>query len=1645
MRIRKHARGLSLLLCAALLAGQPGTTIYAEGTASDTEGLCEHHPEHTTECGYVEAVEGHRCEHDHTDDCYTDELICGYDDEDMELATDSDATHKHTQKCYERDCPHERGEHDEDCGYVEAVKGQPCAFVCDECDKKEPEADSGNNPSAPDLPEPDHKQPEEEEVFTITDFDGLDEAVQYQTVSPGTKLDELNLPATLRASGYKVNDAEGGREGPLGGTVTDNTEPTPEPITIQGVTWEPDEAYDDTAEQGGYIFTPVLPDGYTRATGVELPEIYVRIGEANVTLDVQGDVLTVNFDDNGSGGTSKNDNDMKMAIDAALSTLSPDSQKSVTTIKLTGGATEITGYNWSYLLETYHKHSDWDSLTALDLSCLAGLEAVGNGATGTLSQITKLQTLALPDGLAQIGDFAFYGCGSLALQELPDSLTQIGDNAFYSCGSLALQELPDGLKQIGDFAFSYCKSLALQELPVGLKQIGDAAFSSCGNLALQTLPDGLKQIGDSAFSSCGNLALQSLPDGLKQIGNSAFYNCKSLTSLTIPASVESIDNRAFYGCTNLTKVTFEGATAPTFGREIFGGITPQPTVFVPEGATGYEIFSPQVTGVLSVNFDSNGSGGTSENDNDMKTAIDAALSTLPPGDQMSIITIKLTGGVTEITGYNWKYLLERYHKDSGWDSLTTLDLSGMTSLEAIRNTNSVRFSMTKLQTLILPGGLTQIGNSAFAGCENLALQSLPGGLNQIGNRAFSGCKNLALQALPDGLNQIGYSAFSGCESLALQALPDGLKQIGDSTFVGCENLALQALPDGLNQIGDKAFSGCTGLALQALPDGVKQIGDYAFAGCENLALQALPPDLNQIGDYAFNSCTSLVLQKLPDGVNQIGDFVFDGCESLALQALPDGLKQIGDFAFNGCENLALQALPPDLTQIGYMAFSGCTSLDKIIMEPTTAPTLRTGAFENTSSGLTFYVPKGGTGYNSGGWENLNTVEYTPITSISLPPILELRPHGSGTLPPTFIPGGATFKEIIWESSDTNIVTVNQDGKVTAVSNGTATITATSRQGRKTAACAVTVKDAPPATIPVTDVKLNYSAYTLHTDKDPRSFQLAATVGPADASNKAVSWQSSDANIATVDASGNVTAVKEGTATITVITKDGSKKASCVVTVETYSSGGGGSDNDNNSRSYVTITTPKPPQPDNPVLAVVETPVTVGNGTAAGMTNDGSTSEAITRALNTARQKGREKYGIAVQYDATTTAAYDGFSITIKRTTLDHLLDPNNGVKYLTLNTSVVDLTFDLAALREIAKQSTGDITLTATREKTVTGDLLAAVGTRPAYRLAVVYTGQDGKTATVQNFGAGSVSVGLAYTPAENEQAGGLYLVYGDDNGGVTWYYRSSYDKGSGNVIASTGHFSVYGVGYKPAPAFTDTAGHWAKADIDFAASRGLLNGTGDATFSPDVTISRGMFVTALGRLAGIDPAAYPSSSRFSDVPDTAYYAPFVEWAASKGIVNGTGTNTFDPDRAVTREEMAVIMQRYAGKLGYALPVAREAEIFADDAKITSSMKDAVQAMQQAGVMNGKGGHLFAPKDTATRAEAAAVLRRFVEVVIDRDTAGGWTQNEAGGWLYYENNKPVTGWKQLESKWYYFYADGSMAANTEIDGYQIGLDGARNS
>ena len=151
--------------------------------------------------------------------------------------------------------------------------------------------------------------------------------------------------------------------------------------------------------------------------------------------------------------------------------------------------------------------------------------------------------------------------------------------------------------------------------------------------------------------------------------------------------------------------------------------------------------------------------------------------------------------------------------------------------------------------------------------------------------------------------------------------------------------------------------------------------------------------------------------------------------------------------------------------------------------------------------------------------------------------------GSETLTATVAPKDAANKKVAWKSSDAAVATVDANGKVTGVKAGEATITVTTEDGGKTATCQITVK---ANTVAVTGVTLNKSTLTL---KVGASETLTATIAPADASNKNVTWASSDAAVATVDASGKVTGVAAGTATITVTTEDGGKTATCQVTVK----------------------------------------------------------------------------------------------------------------------------------------------------------------------------------------------------------------------------------------------------------------------------------------------------------------------------------------------------------------------------------------------------------------------------------------------------------------------------------------------------------------
>ena len=544
--------------------------------------------------------------------------------------------------------------------------------------------------------------------------------------------------------------------------------------------------------------------------------------------------------------------------------------------------------------------------------------------------------------------------------------------------------------------------------------------------------------------------------------------------------------------------------------------------------------------------------------------------------------------------------------------------------------------------------------------------------------------------------------------------------------------------------------------------------------------------------------------------------------------------------------------------------------------------------------------------------------------------------------------------------------------------------------------------------------------------------------------------------ATVDANGAVTVTDIGEFQIKAVKAEDAEynqtEALITLTAEKKpSSGGGDSSNDredSSDKDSTNINRPNKNDPNTPTTGQAK-PVKPGiNGNAN--INESTVQQAINKATVDAKKNGSTANGIAVVVPVNVGGTRKDVQIILKADTLDKLV--SSKVKHFTIDTdSMTDFGFTLDTLKELNRRTSGDIVFKVKKTTVSSAKAKAAVGTRPAYDISL-WEVKNGKETRLTNLNGKTISVAVPYTSAKNEQSGNLYAVSVDTAGKVQWLTKSSYDADQKAVIVQMTQAGIYGVGYDAkVSAFTDIENHWAKDNIFFVVSRGLLNGISATTFSPNTGMTRGMFVTALGRLAGIDPADY-QAGKFTDVKADAYYVPYVNWAASKGIVSGTTDTTFAPDSQITREQMAVILKNYAAKLGYTIPKTLKAVTFADNTKISSQVKEAVKSMQQAGILAGRTNNRFDPKGTATRAEVATVLRRFVEIIIDSQTANGWQQNDSGEWSYYKNGEPLkgwfsvdqkkywldkttgkmfsNGWKQIDGKQYYFYVDGSMAVNT---------------
>lgn len=291
--------------------------------------------------------------------------------------------------------------------------------------------------------------------------------------------------------------------------------------------------------------------------------------------------------------------------------------------------------------------------------------------------------------------------------------------------------------------------------------------------------------------------------------------------------------------------------------------------------------------------------------------------------------------------------------------------------------------------VVIPEGVTSVGNFTFIYCSYLTSVTIPGSVTSIGKNAFRGCKLTKVEFTSiESICKINFE-FSYvqsldayyCESNPLSfaqhlyingkevtelVIPEGVTSIGKAAFLGCIGLTSVTIPSSVTSIGSIAFDNCNGLekaefaSIDALckidfetagsnpllnahnlyingrevteivfPEGLTTIGNSTFAGGSGLTSVTIPEVVTTIGHYAFNGCSGLSSLTIPSGVTSIGDGAFFNCSGLSSVTIPDGVKSISADAFGRCSGLTSVTIPDGVKSIGSGAFYECSGLNSM--------------------------------------------------------------------------------------------------------------------------------------------------------------------------------------------------------------------------------------------------------------------------------------------------------------------------------------------------------------------------------------------------------------------------------------------------------------------------------------------------------------------------------------------------------------------------------------------------------------------------------------------------------------------------------------------------------------------------------------------
>lgn len=489
----------------------------------------------------------------------------------------------------------------------------------------------------------------------------------------------------------------------------------------------------------------------------------------------------------------------------------------------------------------------------------------------------------------------------------------------------------------------------------------------------------------------------------------------------------------------------------------------------------------------------------------------------------------------------------------------------------------------------------------------------------------------------------------------------------------------------------------------------------------------------------------------------------------------------------------------------------------------------------------------------------------------------------------------------------------------------------------------------PNTTSVTGVTLDPS--TLSLTAGSTAATLTATVLPNNASNKAVTWSSSDLSVATVDNNGVVTPLKAGTATITATTVDGGFTATSVVTVKAATTV-------NTNTNTSTTTTATTTQGSN--ITVDKNHITVK------AQPDSYGIASVTISSSDFRQGASQSTDKSVTIQVQPAAGVKEVQVNLPADQVQALSDQ---IKSIVIDTGLATVTIDPKLLKRNDASGTGNVQLSvAVVDPAKLSDAARSqVGGNTVYNFNLSINGTK-----ISEFTGNDVKVSMGYTlkPGENPNHVVVYNI--DDNGKLEIVKNGKYNTATGKAEFTPKHFSKY-VAKANASTFNDVNNvPWAVESIQALEARGIVAGVETATFAPNNQITRAEFIQML--MNALDLNSDKTTSTFTDVKEGAWCYQAIASAQQLGIVNGKADGSYGINDAISRQEMAVMLYRAAAKANVKLQNTVNEIKFADDSSISVYAAQAIQALQQAGIVSGMVNGTFAPASNATRAQAAVII-----------------------------------------------------------------------